>query len=92
MVILKDNKTHRILLKMEHFIITTLTLSLNPTPHNYHQTMPTGQTQTNTLKRKLVVQKKKKKINSRRTSSMFSCVHKSMTTGIPVSNQSLQCG
>ena len=48
MVILKDDKKHRILLNMEHFIITTLTLSLNPTPHNYHQTMPTGQTQTNT--------------------------------------------
>ena len=28
----------------------------------------------------------------RRTSSMFSCVHKSTSTGISVSNQSLQCG
>ena len=59
--LLKDNKKHQISLKMDHFIITTLTLSLNPTPHNYHQTIiPTGQTQTNTCKkRKLVVQNKK---------------------------------
>ena len=88
MLILKDNKKYRILLKMQHFIITTLALSLNPTPDNYHQTLWTGHIP---VKQKKIGCAKLNLSYCRRTSSMFSCVHKSTSTGISVSNQSMQC-
>ncbi len=76
---------------MQHFIITTLALNLNPTPHsNYHQ-WELGIYKSTPVKKENWLCKIKI-VFCRRTSSMFSCVQKSTSTGISVSNQSLQCG